>query len=699
MFDPADDAESGTGEDDLFLVRFDEVVRPTDISTQGRGDAALVLGNFEPPLVEQAPPLTTTVKGRARQFAAGYAYKWTHPTVEPMAAVDSLGVAAIVYFDIDAQIAYGDRGVIIEQGVAELLGAFEVSLEPVSGFDRTAKLRLSWFKSGVETYVVEGEFVVPERPFVVCASKEFKRDLSDYYTVRLFAAGLDLGSVDVPLKQDTSPTGTTRVGAGAVTGGSTPARYFHGVIDCVHVVNRAITTEEAELLDWLVQEGGPAGYIAARDAQASTPEFPGAWPTTPSSWVQRELRVEGAGLALARRTFRRLSLDSLPHRAWGSWLRVWEDALGISPRPTDEIALRRARTAKKLRSVLGQSKADIRSQLAEALGYSDAEVAAGKPIISEPGHERQFLMEPLVKVAGLYSTGHPGKAWLRNANTNTTFTEPVGANNYVQFDIGGVPVDLRYNGWQGQAGLPSSNAPMYIRYLGGSGSGRENENIEGDSNGGKRLGMHVGLLAYPTKPASPSNLLVGGVIGSILDDEWLWFGVRWNGASYDLVTLKYVGGVLDAAFTTYGTSFVSMPQYFRVLHQGDGHNNLGKYILQVDSAADFSGATEHVITGGPSNPEFGGFSWVTPSGVGSVTGPATIRFDELWQWYPDGEGDTNVTVYRGPSDNSVGYDTILANEILQSILRTDKSGTVVHRLTGISYANAGALLDYDPLQF
>lgn len=680
-----DPAESGLGESDALLLRFDEVTPPSDF-TGNHDDCTPVVAGQVPPRVSESPPFATTVTGAGRQFSAGYAFFVPIPvggyTTVGGDAYDrptSCGMAAVVHWDFDAQSSYGDDGVIINQGAADTT-CFEVRLEVVDPVSRIGRLRCTWQDSGgVEVVIPGGEFVVPTRPFVVVASRE---QIGSTYYVRLYAAGADLGTYTAstdPLFMNSDPP---TIGCRFNDPGSDA--YFHGTIDIVHVVARPITSEEAELLNWYVAEAGPVGYILARDSQPSRPDAPGAAPVNVASVYQRELQVEGAAYAIARRNMRRLTMYSLPDRAWGSWLRWWEAALGLPARPGDSIAKRRSRAVAKMSSVLSMSRADLQTQLAEHLGYESDPTLAD--VVEYDDEYDDDMTELVLDADNLYSSGHAHTAWIRAGNTHTTFTEPTALNQYLQFDQAGTD-DLRYSGWNGQAAGSEYNAPMYLRWLGGCG--------ERYPDGGKRMWLRGELRAAPSLPIS--NLMAGIVIGSVVDDEWLWVGVVWTAVQYNFVSCKYVGGVLSA-FTTHELNIGAAPWFFEARHDGDGTNDLGTYTIKwAASYAGLAGATEYTVTGASSRPDWGGYSMTCPSGIASIAGPTQLQFGRLWTRSPDGEAHTNFAVYRDPADAG-DYDIRLAGEQLQHVSLYDRSGTVIDRQTGLSVANVKARLDLDPLE-
>jgi hypothetical protein len=678
-FDPTDDADSGLGEADAFLLRLDEIVLPSD-ATGNFADAVAVISGQEPSLVEEEPPMSTTTKGRAREFSIGYAFT-TEPEATSTIGDGSLGLAIVLRWDFDGQVASGADAVVVCHAAKNNIDA-ELRLEVVDALSRIGRVRLTWWhdSSMVDVLVPGGEFVVPDEPFVICASREL---LNAEYHVRLFAAGADLGSTRFAAKNSTGQTASAiDIGCRNATAGV--SRFFVGTIDAVHAMQRAITAEEAELFDWLARIGGPQGYVSARDAQASRPDVPGAWPVDPSSWVQREIAVEGAGLALVRRNLRRMGRYALPAKAWGAWLKMWEDALGVPPRPGDGVEKRRTRTEKKLRSVLSMSRADLQEQLAEALGYEDDPTLA---TVVEYDDEYLDAMTDLVKDGnGLYTSGHAHTAWLRYGNTHTAFTSPVGANDYLEMGQTGTD-DLRYNGWLGQSAGAEQNSPLYLHYIG---SGARYP------DGGRRMWCYGELRAATALPTN--DLLAGIVVGSIVDDEWLWLGVRYTGAQYDLISLKFNGTSLDTSFAVHATNIGSPARFFYLRHNGDGHNDLGSYgARQAATSGGLAAAAEYTITGGPSRPDYGGFGFVARGGAASIVGPTTLRFGEWWQRAPDGEAHTNLSIYRDPADAGE-YDVLHANEILQASMLADRNGSVIDRQSGLSYANALALLDLDPLE-
>lgn len=99
----------------------------------------------------------------------------------------------------------------------------------------------------------------------------------------------------------------------------------------------------------------------------------GAYSRDPSSVVQRELSVEGDGLANAWHLVTTLEEDFLPDRATET-LEHWESVLGLIPGPGDGYSARRTRALSHLQTIHGFSRQKIADAIAPLLGVTAAQI-------------------------------------------------------------------------------------------------------------------------------------------------------------------------------------------------------------------------------------------------------------------------------------------------------------------------------------
>jgi hypothetical protein len=677
-FDLTDPAEGGLGKDDPLLLRFEESTPASDYT--GRyADGAVSAGYTEPTFLREPPPLDRTLSGSGRVFTAGSLYYFQqHDDADQAGTTGSVGVAAVVDLDWDAQWASGMHAVLAQQG-ENPSQSWGVRLELVDPVSRLTRVRMFWFTGGVEAVVDAAEFTAPTGPFLVIASRE----LTDAgFVVRYAAAGEVLGQT---LVVGQTPDFND---AFAVYVGTDVSNHLHGVIDQVHVVHRAITLEECELVDYRLRQAGPEAYAARRSLMTGVK----AWGTDLHLVVQRELQIEACVLALAKTNARRLARYVLrPDRSWGSALRYWEQIVQIPTRPGDGIDERRARVVTAMKGRLGCSETDLEALLAEALGYTADPTQAD---FTPGSNEYTDNFDPLVLASNLWVSGHAQHAWLPYPNTHFTFTQPAGGNDYLQGDQAGTD-DLRYQGWLGAAGVAEANPPMYLRFI-GSGAGRQTNALgQGAITGGKELWARIAIRAGSTIPA---QLLVGLVVGSIVDDEWIWFGIRNNGGNNDLVAVKYVGGLLDTNFTTLEPNVGALPRVIEVRHLGDGKTDIGNFsVRQAANVAGLAAALWSAVIGGPTRPDWGGPAAVSPSSQPNVTGPTVARWADWWHYAPHAGAKQHVRVFRDPADPGI-YDVSLADAILQKNLLAHMGGTVIDAENGLTLENVASLLDRDPLE-
>lgn len=677
-FDLTDDAENGLGLADPLLLRFDEATPASD-ATGHYDDGAAPSGYTEPVFLQEAPPpFERTLSGSGRLFAAGSIYAFDPLGADQAGTTGSVAIGCVVDLDVDAQWASGQHAVLVQQGDPPTI-SWGLRLELVDPVSRLATVRLYWTSGGAMATVAGADLVVPTGPFVAIASREAT---DDGFVVRYAAAGELLGqSLVVGQPPDLDP-------GQAVLVGSDLAHHLHGVLDQVHVMHRPVTHEEAELVDYRLRQAGPEAYAARRSLAGGVK----AWGSDLHLVVQRELQLEAAVLALAKANARRLARYVLrPDRAWGAALRYWEQLVAIPTRPGDGIDQRRARVVTALRGRLGCSEEDLQALLAEALGYESdpslADFATGDV-------EYADAFDPLVTSGDLWVSGHAEHAWLPHPNAHFAFTQPAGGNDYLQGDQSGTD-DLRYQGWLGQGGVAEANPPMYLRFI-GSGAGRQT-NALGQSaiDGGKQIAARIEVRAGSTIPA---GLLVGLVVGSIVDDEWLWVGIRNNGGANDLVAIRYMGAVLDASFTTLAAGVGALPRVIHVEHLGNGRDDLGAYrVKQASSVAGLAAATAYDVAGGPTRPDWGGPAAASPSTVANVTGPTVARWADWWHRAPHAGGPQHLRILRDPTDPGI-YDTELAGAILAANLLAQLDGTVIDEERGLSLEVGDSLLDRDPME-
>jgi hypothetical protein len=677
-FDLTDPAENGLGAGDPLLLRFEEDTPASDYT--GRyADGVAHTGCTEPTVLRETPPLVRTLSGCGRVFVAGAVYSFT-----PVSAADQAGttgsvaIAAVVELDVAAQFAAGADAIIAQQGTSTISWGLRIEvLDPTS---RLAILRMFWQQGGAAVVVAGGEFTVPTGPFVVVGSRE---ETSAGWVVRYAAAGEALGQAllvaGIPDLNTSQPV---------LVGGDGALGQLYGVIDMLHVVHRPVTHEEAELLDYRLRQAGPEAYTARRSLAGGVR----AWGTDLHLAVQRELQIEASLLAVVKTNARRLARYVLrPDKAWGAALRYWEQLVQIPRRPGDGIDDRRARVVVAMRGRLACAEPDLEALLAEALGYTAdptlADFAAG-------ANEYTDAMDPLVTSGGLWTSGHAQHAWLPYPGPHFAFTQPAGGNDYLQGDQAGTD-DLRYQGWLGANLVAESNPPMYLRFV-GSGAGRETNALGAAAiDGGKEVWIRGEVRAGSTIPA---NLLVGVVIGSIVDDDWLWVGIRNNGGANDLVAFKYKDKLLDTTFTTLAAGVGALPRVIQVRHIGDGKNDLGAFkVKQAANVAGLTAATEYDVAGGPTGPDWAGFAAASPATFPNVTGPTVARWADWWHYAPHAGGPQHIRVFRDPADPGI-YDAAAADDILQNVLLAQLDGTVIDAENGLSLEVASSLVDRDPME-
>lgn len=687
MLDLTDIADSGLGHSDAMLLRFDEPsgVLPSD-SCGRYQDAQPPAGLIAPTVVDETLPYVRTAKGRGRSFDGTQAL-YAEPksfSDNPLQTRDDIGIAAVISWDMAAQAAYAQPGYLISTIVAPGVIGWGLRLEVIDATSRMGRMVLVWTLLGVEQVVPALEFRVPDGPFLVTASRE---RTAAGYVVRAAAGAANGGAYQHAGQDAAADTGFDSLVGGRLDSGGALIAAFHGVIDTLHVVSRPITWEEHELAQWALGDAVPDGRRVVTQLQPEGPSGGAGsfYPDDPNSFAQREFALEGCLLAMTRVHARRAQRYFLPDVAWGWALRYWEQVLAINLRAGDGIATRRLRATAALANVYGLSPGDLKSQLAESLNLATSSIA-----VTEYDDEYNDPMTPLtVDGNGLYTGGHAPAAWLRAANNRVTITEPNGVNNYLKLAKPGGSADMRYAGWEGQSTGNENNAPWYLRFCDAGGK-------IGRWYGKRQYAMALidSLVTWPT-----SGLLAGVMMGSIIDDEWIWAGLVGNGANFDLVSLRYMGGVLDNTFTVHAATVGAVGRYIWIKHKsGNGKTHVGEYeIRHATSPGAIAAATAYTRTGGPRNPDYAGMGMVANGASTTIAGACEARFGAWWNRSPDSEAHAQLTVYRDPA-LAGAYDITLANVVLQRVMPAHASGSVVDRLTGFNLDNARALLDRDPLE-
>jgi hypothetical protein len=375
------------------------------------------------------------------------------------------------------------------------------------------------------------------------------------------------------------------IGAGVVSAG-VYADHLDGVLAALHVLDEPVTADEFEWLWRRLARMQPEGVETMR---ALVP--PGVYPTDPTSYVQRELAVEGMALGQVKSLAERLRFYSLPDRAWGSALERWESETAHAPQPGDDIALRRSRVMSFLGVVRGFAEQDVRAQLAERFRCAAVDVQ-----LLEYGNDlsQAFASDP---ADGISSPG----------NGTITFTGG-------ELTMASAATDLRYGG------MGNPRAPHYLWPL-----------AAGDDS----------WFAVKFRSVAPTTSGIAGLmIGRRDRDEWVFVGVDQTGG-IPLNTIswtRYRAGVLDA-FTVLATVNLT-PIYLWVHHVAAGTFE----VRYGATAAAAQAATPIALVTGHASP-----LWAGVAVVGGVGSAPSVAFDDLFIHAPKGTQRSNWYAYRNPA--------------------------------------------------
>jgi hypothetical protein len=657
----------------------DQVGRYEDLAPGGAAESA--------PVPTRDPDRALT--GLAALFGASSAQRTEALATAVPWADRTGGIAAALWWDYDAQAAAGEGACLITfGGGAEATVTIALELEPLDLVLRTARMWLRWTKAdGTAVAAPAATFRVPEEPFTIYASREYT---TAGLVVRYAAAGLDLGEVllaDVDVATD-----TLVVHVGGRPGPAAPYpydRHFRGLLDLLHVVPRAIVSEESRASADRFARIAPALYRAIRML-----DQPGIHAQGRETLVQRELQVEAAAWSIVRELAEQLRTGHYPARAWGQKLAEWEQALHL-PAPSElGIDARRARLLRRFSDRYVSAPADVQARLAELLDLPAADVA-----LLEPDNAIADTFTPATTGAGptLYVTNHNARSWIAIDEGVGTVTEPAGGNDYLAIALPASAHDARYKG----AALAADHV-QYLRCIGD----------------GQRLRVDFQIRTATV----PSGHIAGAVFGSRTWDRWLWIGVVDVGAGDRLAAVEYVpepdAGVSD---TEHGritlTSEIldlgaapAAPYWIRI---EQGHTAAGAFdasawrLRTAASSGALDAATPVDVVLNPlSRPphyatpawvyDWTGFGFTALGDVLTSSSALVLQVSDWSCWPPRSEARFTWAAYRDPL--LPGTPDLRGAQLeVQRFAPLHTRGTVIDHQHGL-YTNDGAtLLDRDRL--
>jgi hypothetical protein len=349
----------------IVMFRFDEPdiqIPPSD--AQGSLVDAL-------PVSSGTPTIVDGYTGKARRFANLSGLIAAQSLPGSALASRDVSIQCLARWDIVAQNAYGQPGTILSSGTGAVAGdtSYGAELRVLNASLRIGELRSFWTNvAGTTITPAGGHFEVPPSGYVLLTCT--RKWLSPTQVVVKHYVGSRLIGEAVSSSGDIggSATATATIGNRFVTGA--PARYLHGDIDELRVVNVELTPEEIEATHLRLTRDQPAGYQTIRDL------LPPGFPITSDtdSRVQRFLRVLGNGLGFASAQDSNHRRNFFPSRAYGPLLSEWERITGVNAAPFSTLETRRQKLASTLRKSNGSSPPSVETAVAGVLGVAPSQL-------------------------------------------------------------------------------------------------------------------------------------------------------------------------------------------------------------------------------------------------------------------------------------------------------------------------------------
>jgi hypothetical protein len=318
------------------------------------------------------PPIVASRKGRGREFGEDLGMVGDENVADSARLIRDCTIRAILQYDI-AAASVSDVGTICVRGRGgsnpEIL---LYGLELVKVDSVTVKIRARWQEASSTDAIVAGvDFVLPPGFIHVACSRRWisTSEVALTYVVNGVLVGTETVS-----EGDIGEGVGGQLNVGCANDNSTVdyERFLPdgSIMDWLAVSDDAKSVEELRQEYRNVFVHQPAGYQILRAYQPPRRVFN----PEPDSRVQRWFGAAGDGLGIALSNAETLREDFLPDRAWGPALTRWESITGLSPAPTDSIAVRRTRVLGFLSRILGYTVADIKLSLEPLFGLDSSDI-------------------------------------------------------------------------------------------------------------------------------------------------------------------------------------------------------------------------------------------------------------------------------------------------------------------------------------
>jgi hypothetical protein len=617
--------------DDL-LLRFDE---PATEVLPSEANALLV--DLKNTASTTLPEVVTGAVGFAREFVAGDATGLLTTDVDSGSSLfaRTLSVQMILRWDIDDQNAYANPGVVIARGIrgsaAERV-AYGLELRVVNAAARIGEVRWFWENlAGTRYDAPGGQFKLGRASETMMLTAVRRWIASDEVVVRYFLGDRILNeAVTDEGEIGGGTTGTLTIGGRVTDGADTWVDHLDGSIDELRVVGREIVAEEVAATWARISVIQPLGEQLYQDS------LPPGMPVSddPDSRVQREHRMIGQGLGFAAAQAENLRTNVIPDRAYGTPLDRWQRMTRQPTRPRDEVETRRKRVAGHLARHAGVSPPGVRAALAELLACGGDQI----DLVAYDNTVRDSFSE-LVAARWRLSTAAD---W---AVASGVLTAAVDAAEVASF-----PATWRTC----MTGV----------------------------DGPERVG---GFGAQLFAKVTPSSLPDGAEAGIMLYDwtrqDALMLGLRRDGADYQVVSQRYLGGA-PSTVTIHATTALE----YHLLHleaaqaeyDGQAPSDL------VDHRVRWSSETMQLSFAGFDSANPGDFSFAVGwagfyarAWDGSpLSGAVAVDFDDAAFRFPNGLRPFHFYAVRDP-DLPGEYDLAGANNTLRKLRQSHTHAAAV----------------------
>lgn len=425
------------------------------------------------------------------------------------------------------------------------------------------------------------------------------------------------------------------VAIGARWNGAAYVDTFNSDIDEVEISSGVRTPEEIR------QRYRRLFYYPALGYQLQRSMLPPgeSYSNVAESTVQRELMVEGFGLAQAWSHSAELREDWLPDRAWFN-LDRWETLTGNAPLPADSIATRRDRVVSFLRKVHGYNKDQIKSALRETLGLADVDIA----IVEASNMRRDDFAAGL----GAYLTQEP------RAGTITAS----GGDMRLQSALG---TDIR---WTRQT--PAMDKAVRVRV------GLPDGQLQSE------------LAASFTITTLPINTYVGVFYLNLVSGDFEFCGIFNSGANRFFIQYIDQGPILGGTFGSSLALGAATNYWVRLRHVKGRTTCTPAY--RLDGAGYDDGWIEPGITSAEPQrmaADPGWFGIAAFSTDAALAAALDVKCTEYRVWVPRWRGVFEWAVYRNPALAPTAYDRRVADATVKRIKPAQTHASVIEALTAI----------------